>query len=248
MAKSGNICTIFRREFKSYFDSPVAYVFLVAFLVLTGFLTFAVTMFYEQRQADLTPFFIWHPWVYLLLVPAATMGTWAEERRNGTIELLLTLPVTLAESLVGKFLAAWAFIGIALSLTFPIVLTTLWLGSPDLGAIVCGYSGSFLMAGACVAIGVFASALSRSQVIGFVTALAICLFMLIIGFDPFINAVARWGVPSGIVSALASCSLLSHFEAMRRGVIDLKDIAYYAGVMTFMLAAAHVVTDNRKAS
>lgn len=248
MAKSHIVTTIFRREFKSYFDSPIAYVFLVAFLVLTGFLTFAVTMFYEQRQADLMPFFIWHPWVYLLLVPAATMGTWAEERRNGTIELLLTLPVTLMESLVGKFLAAWAFIGIALCLTFPIVLTTLWLGSPDVGIIACGYFGSFLMAGACVAIGVFASALSRSQAIGFVIALAICLLMLIIGFDPFINAVARWGIPAGIVNALSACSLLSHFDALRRGVIDLKDIVYYAGVMVFMLAAAHVVTDNRKAS
>ncbi len=248
MTKTRNISTIFRREFRAYFDSPVAYVFLVAFLVLTGFLTFAVTMFYEQRQADLMPFFLWHPWVYLLLVPAATMGTWAEERRNGTIELLLTLPVTLTESLVGKFLAAWAFIGVALFLTFPIVLTTLWLGNPDVGTIACGYSGSFLLAGACVAIGVFASALSRSQVIGFVAALAICLVMLIIGFDPFINSVARWGVPGGIVNALAACSLLSHFEAMRRGVIDLKDIVYYAGVITFMLTAAHVVTDNRKAS
>src|SRR5574344_171915 len=159
--------TIFRREFKSYFDSPVAYVFLVAFIVLVGFLTFGVTMFYERRQANLTPFFFWHPWVYLLLVPAATMGLWAEERRTGTIELLLTLPVTLVETLVGKFLAAWAFIGIALALTFPIVATTAWLGNPDMGAIACGYLGSLLLSGACVAVGVFASALSRSQVIGF---------------------------------------------------------------------------------
>ena len=240
--------SIFHREFRAYFDSPVAYVFLVAFLVLVGFLTFGVTMFYERRQANLTPFFFWHPWVYLLLVPAATMGLWAEERRTGTIELLLTLPITLAEALVGKFLAAWAFIGIALALTFPIVLTTVWLGDPDMGAIFCGYLGSFLLAGACVAIGVFASALSRSQVIGFVIALAICLFLLIIGFDPVINAVSGWGVPAGIVNAVASCSLMQHFDAMRRGVIDFYDIGYYIGVMVFMLAAAHVVTDNRKAS
>jgi ABC-2 type transport system permease protein len=239
---------IFRREFKAYFDSPVAYVFLVAFLVLVGFLTFGVTMFYERRQANLTPFFFWHPWVYLLLVPAATMGLWAEERRTGTIELLLTLPVTLAETLAGKFLAAWAFIGIALGLTFPVVLTTAWLGDPDLGAVFCGYLGSLLLSGACVAVGVFASALSRSQVIGFVIALAICLFLLIIGFDPVINAVSRWGVPAGIVNAIASVSLMSHFDAMRRGVIDFADIGYYAGVIVFMLAAAHVVTDNRKAS
>ncbi len=243
-----NVKSIFHREFRAYFDSPVAYVFLVAFLVLVGFLTFGVTMFYERRQANLTPFFFWHPWVYLLLVPAATMGLWAEERRTGTIELLLTLPITLAEALVGKFLAAWAFIGIALALTFPIVLTTVWLGDPDIGAIFCGYLGSFLLAGACVAIGVFASALSRSQVIGFVIALAICLLLLIIGFDPVINAVSGWGVPAGIVNAVASCSLMQHFDAMRRGVIDFYDIGYYIGVMVFMLAAAHVVTDNRKAS
>jgi len=248
MTNLKTVKSIFQREFKAYFDSPVAYVFLVAFLVLVGFLTFGVTMFYERRQANLMPFFFWHPWVYLLLVPAATMGLWAEERRTGTIELLLTLPVTLVETLVGKFLAAWAFIGIALALTFPIVLTTAWLGDPDLGGIFCGYLGSLLLSGACVAVGVFASALSRSQVIGFVIALAICLFLLIIGFDPVINAVSGWGVPAGVVNAVASCSLMQHFDAMRRGVIDFYDIGYYVGVMVFMLAAAHVVTDNRKAS
>lgn len=248
MSNIQTIKAVFKREFKSYFDSPVAYVFLVAFLVLVGFLTFGVAMYYERRQANLTPFFFWHPWVYLLLVPAATMGLWAEERRTGTIELLLTLPITLVEALVGKFLAAWAFIGIALGLTFPIVLTTAWLGSPDFGAIACGYFGSLLLSGACVAVGVFASAISRSQVIGFVIALAICFLMLIIGFDPVINAVANWGVPSAVVNAVASCSLMQHFDAMRLGVVDLYDVAYYIGVIVFMLAAAHVVTDNRKAS
>ncbi len=248
MCPCKKIKTVFGREFKSYFDSPVAYVFLVAFLVLVGFLTFGVAMFYERRQADLTPFFFWHPWVYLLLVPAATMGLWAEERRNGTIELLLTLPITLWEALIGKFLAAWAFIGIALALTFPIVCTAAWLGSPDFGAVFCGYLGSFLLAGAATAIGVFASSLSRSQVIGFVIALAITFLMLIIGFDPVVNAVANWGVPSEIVNAVANCSLLQHFESMRRGVVDFADIGYYAGVMVFMLAAAQVVTDSRKAS
>ena len=248
MCPCKKIKTVFGREFKSYFDSPVAYVFLVAFPVLVGFLTFGVAMFYERRQADLTPFFFWHPWVYLLLVPAATMGLWAEERRNGTIELLLTLPVTLWEALIGKFLAAWAFIGIALALTFPIVCTAAWLGSPDFGAVFCGYLGSFLLAGAATAIGVFASSLSRSQVIGFVIALAITFLMLIIGFDPVVNAVANWGVPSGIVNAVANCSLLQHFESMRRGVVDFADIGYYAGVIVFMLAAAQVVTDSRKAS
>ena len=244
--KNCNIKTVFGREFKSYFDSPVAYVFLVAFLVLAGFLTFGVAMLYERRQADLTPFFFWHPWVYLLLVPAATMGSWAEERRNGTIELLLTLPVTLTQALVGKFLAAWAFIGIGLALTFPVVATTAWLGSPDWGAVFCGYLGSFLLAGAATAIGVFASSLSRSQVIGFVAALAITFAMLLIGFDPVVNAVANWGVPSAVVNAVASCSLMSHFESLRRGVIDFADIGYYVAVMVFMLAAAHAATDGQK--
>ena len=241
-----NIKAVFKREFKAYFDSPVAYVFLTAFLVLAGFLTFGVAMFYERRQADLTPFFFWHPWVYLLLVPAATMGLWADERRNGTAELLLTLPVTLREVLVGKFLAAWSFVGIGLALTFPVALTAGYLGSPDWGAVFCGYLGSLLLAGASVAIGVFASTLSRSSVVGFVVSLALVFLLLIIGFDPVIGAVAAWGVPTAITDAVASCSLLSHFESLRRGVVDLADVGYYFGVIVFMLAAAKTVTDGRR--
>ena len=241
-----NIKAVFKREFKAYFDSPVAYVFLTAFLVLAGFLTFGVAMFYERRQADLTPFFFWHPWVYLLLVPAATMGLWADERRNGTAELLLTLPVTLREVLVGKFLAAWSFVGIGLALTFPVALTAGYLGSPDWGAVFCGYLGSFLLAGASVAIGVFASTLSRSSVVGFVVSLALVFLLLIIGFDPVIGAVAAWGVPTAVTDAVASCSLLSHFEAMRKGVVDFADIGYYFGMIVFMLAAAKTVTDGRR--
>ncbi len=241
-----NIKAVFKREFKAYFDSPVAYVFLTAFLVLAGFLTFGVAMFYERRQADLTPFFFWHPWVYLLLVPAATMGVWADERRNGTAELLLTLPVTLGEVLVGKFLAAWSFVGIGLALTFPVALTAGYLGSPDWGAVFCGYLGSLLLAGASAAIGVFASTLSRSSVVGFVVSLALVFLLLIIGFDPVIGAVAAWGVPTAITDAVASCSLLSHFEALRRGVVDFADVGYYFAMMVFMLAAAKTVTDGRR--
>jgi ABC-2 type transport system permease protein len=245
--RSRNVSTIFKREFGSYFNSPVAYVFLVAFLLLTGFLTFMVAYFYERREANLAPFFQWHPWVYLLLVPAATMGLWAEERRNGTIELLLTFPVTLAETMIAKFLAAWAFIGVALALTFPIVLTTAYLGNPDMGAILCGYVGSFMMAGACVAVGTFASALTRSQVVSFVIALSACLVLNLAGFEPITNLFAKWA-PASVVNAVASCSLMQHFDAMRRGVLDLADIAYYAGVMIFMLTTAHLAIDNRKAS
>lgn len=248
MVNFQSVGAVFKREFKWYFASPVAYVFLIAFLVLTGFLTFVVTGFYEMRQANLSPFFFWHPWVYLLLVPAATMGSWAEERRTGTIELLLTLPVTLCEVLLGKFLAAWAFMTIALALTFPIVCTTFWLGSPDTGVIISGYFGSFLLSGACVAIGIFASALSRSQVIGFVIALASCLLLMLIGFEPLSGALAGWGWPRVIVDALAGCSLLTHYQALQLGVIDLADVGYYLGVMVFFLAVAHVVVDNRKAN
>ncbi|MBQ3747543.1 MAG: Gldg family protein [Kiritimatiellae bacterium] len=241
-----NIKAVFKREFKAYFDSPVAYVFLTAFLVLAGFLTFGVAMFFERRQADLTPFFFWHPWVYLLLVPAATMGVWADERRNGTAELLLTLPVTITEVLVGKFLAAWSFVGIGLALTFPVALTAGYLGSPDWGAVFCGYLGSLLLSGAAVAIGVFASTLSRSSVVGFVVSLALVFLLLIIGFDPVIGAVAAWGVPTAITDSVASCSLLSHFESMRKGVVDFADIGYYFAMMVFMLAAAKTVTDGRR--
>ena len=241
-----NIKSVFKREFKAYFDSPVAYVFLTAFLVLIGFLTFGVAMFYERRQADLTPFFFWHPWVYLLLVPAATMGLWADERRNGTAEMLLTLPMTMWEALVGKFLAAWAFIGIALALTFPVAATAGYLGSPDWGVVFCGYLGSFMMAGAAAAVGIFASTLSRSSVIGFVVSLAMLFALMIVGFDPVTTAVANWGVPSAIVNGIASCSLLTHFESMRRGVLDFADVGYYAGVVAFMLAAAKTVTDGRR--
>ena len=240
------IKTIFKRELKSYFDSPVAYVFLTAFLVLVGFLTFGFAFFYERRQADLTPFFFWHPWVYLLLVPAATMGTWADERKNGTAEQLLTLPVTITEALVGKFLAAWSFIGIALLLTFPVALTAGYLGDPDWGAVFCGYLGSFLMAGAATAVGVFGSTLSRSSVVGFVVALAATFLLMIIGFEPVTGAMAGWGVPVAITDALASCSLLSHFESLRRGVVDLADLGFYAGAIVFFIAAAKTVTDGRR--
>jgi ABC-2 type transport system permease protein len=206
-----------------------------------------VAEYYERRLADLSVFFMWHPWVYLLLVPAATMGLWADERRNGTIELLLTMPVTLERILVGKFLAAWSFIAIGLALTFPIVLTTAWLGSPDYGVIVCGYFGSLLLAGACVATGMFASALTRSQVVAFVVALSLCLLLNLAGYPPVMNIFSGWA-PAWLLDSVAACSFMSHFEAMCGGEFDLHDVAYYAAVTVFMLAAARAVVENRKAS
>lgn len=242
-----NCLAVYRRELKSYFESPVAYVFLVSFLLLTGFLTFAVAHFYERQTADLEVFFTFHPWVYLLLVPAATMGLWAEERRTGTIELLLTMPVTLLQTIMGKFLAAWLFITIGIVLTFPIVLTTCYLGDPDLGVIFCGYVGSILMAGAYVSVGMFTSALTRSQVIAFVIALLVCLLLLLAGWPPVTSLFSQWA-PSWLVEGIAAFSFTQHFESIKRGVIDLRDIAYYASVMVFMIAGSHTVLQNRTAA
>jgi ABC-2 type transport system permease protein len=240
--------SIFRREFRNYFNSPVAYVFLVAFLVLANVLTFLFGHYYEGRQADLWPFFFWHPWVYLLLVPAATMGLWAEERRTGTIELLLTLPVTLGQAILGKFLAAWSFIAIALALTFLIVPTTVFVlgGDLDAGVTCAGYLSSLLLAGACVAIGTLASAMTRSQVIGFVLALCACLLLNLAGLDPIVGLFSGWS--QTLADFSAQCSFLRHYEALRRGVIDLGDLAYFGGVIAVALTATHVVLNSRKAA
>jgi ABC-2 type transport system permease protein len=247
MSSAGNVFTIFKREIRSYFESPVAYVFLVAFLALTGFLTFSATQYYERQAADLQPFFFWHPWVYLLLVPAATMGLWAEERRRGSIELLLTMPVTLMQAILGKFLAAWLFIVLAVALTFPIVVTTIYLGSPDVGAVVCGYVGSALLAGACVSIGMFTSSITRSQVVSFVLALVFCLLLMIAGWPPVTGFFVKWA-PNWLVEGVAAFSLMPHFESMQRGVLDARDVLYYASVMVFMTAATQVLLDNRKSA
>ena len=239
--------TIFAREFKAYFESPVAYVFLVVFLVLIGFLTFSVTGLYERNVADLQPFFFWHPWVFLLLVPAACMGLWAEERRTGTVELLLTMPVTLTHVVVGKFLAAWAFLAVAIALTFPVVITTAYLGDPDLGVIFCGYVGSVLLAGAYVSVGSLTSSMTRSQVIAFVLALVVCLLMLLAGWEPVTGFFTRWA-PIWLVDAVASISFMPHFESLQRGVIDIRDVGYFVSVMAIMLFANYIVIDNRKSA
>ncbi len=240
-----NVCTVFKRELKSYFESPVAYVFMVVFLVLLGILTFFGTNYYEQRVADLQPFFWWHPWVYLLLVPAATMGLWAEERRSGTIELLLTMPITTLQAVVAKFLAAWAFIALAMVMTFPIVFTTTYLGDPDLGVIVAGYIGSILMAGAYVAVGSLMSAMTRSQVIGFVLSLVVCFLFIAAGWPLVTGMFVKWAPPK-LVETIAAFSFMSHFESIRRGVLDLRDVGYYISVMVFMVSATLIVIDNRK--
>ncbi|MDD4873190.1 MAG: ABC transporter permease subunit [Kiritimatiellae bacterium] len=241
-----NCVAIFKREIKSYFQAPVAYVFMIVFLVLTGFLTFSVTRFYERQTADLQPFFFWLPWVFLLLVPAATMGLWSEERRAGTIELLLTMPITMFEAIMGKFLAAWLFIALNIGLTFPIIITTCYLGEPDTGAMIAGYLGAIMLAGAYVSVGMLTSSMTRSQVISFVLALVFCLLFVLAGWDPVTGAFSKWA--PRLAELVASFSFMTHFESIQRGVIDLRDVVYYASVMTFMLVATHVVLNNRKSA
>jgi len=242
-----NTGAVIKRELAAYFESPVAYVFMVAFLMLIGFLTFFVSRFYESGQADLRGFFFWHPWMFLILVPAAAMRLWAEERRAGTIETLLTLPVTATQVILGKFIAAWIFIGLIVALTFPIVLTTAYLGSPDRGAIVCGYIGSLLLAGAYLSVGMLTSALTRNQVISFVLSLVICLFLLLAGWPPVTDLMVRWA-PEWLVRGVASFSFMPHYETFQKGVLDLRDFAYYFSVIIFMLFGAHLVLENRKAA
>ncbi len=241
------IAAITKRELLAYFESPVAYVFMVVFLMLIGFLTFFVSRFYEAGQADLRAFFFWHPWMFLILVPAVAMRLWAEERRSGTIETLLTLPITLTQAILGKFIAAWIFLGLALLLTFPIVLTVIYLGAPDRGPIIGGYLGSALLAGAYLAVGMLTSAFTRNQVISFVLAVVIGLFLLLAGWPPVTDLLVRWA-PDWSVLAVAAFSFMPHYEAFQKGVLDLRDFAYYISVIIFMLCGTRLVLENRKAA
>lgn len=238
--------TLFKRELSSYFATPVAYVFIVIFLLLSGSFTFYLGGFYERGQAHLEPFFQYHPWLYLFLVPAVAMRLWADERKSGTIELLLTLPVTMWQAVVAKFLAAWSFIGLALLLTFPIWITVNYLGEPDNGVILTGYLGSLLMAGAFLAIGACLSAATRSQVIAFILSVVVCFLFLLAGF-PLVLDVFRAVAPQGLVDAVAGLSFLSHFNAISQGVIDLRDLFYFLLVIGFWLYANAVVIDLKKA-
>ena len=241
------VISIIKREMNGYFGSPVAYVFIVIFLILCGFFTFQFGDFYNSNDASLRTFFVWHPWLYLFLIPAVAMRMWAEERRTRTIELLLTLPVTLPQAIMGKFLAGWIFIGIALLLTFPMVITVCYLGNPDIGQIIAGYIGSFLLAGCYLSVGSFASSLTRNQVVAFIICLVICLFFVIAGWGPVTEALAAT-VPLSVANFIASLSFMYRFDSVQRGVIDTRDLIYYASFITFMLAASSVVLTSRKAS
>jgi ABC-2 type transport system permease protein len=238
------IRTIAKRELVSYFTSPVAYVFLVIFLLLTGFLTFTAGAFFERGEAGLGAFFGWHPWVYLVLVPAIGMRLWAEERRAGTLELLLTLPVAAWQAIVGKFLASWAFLGIALALTFPVVITVNVLGAPDNGQILAGYLGSLFLAGAYLAITCMTSAMTRNQVIAFILSVVMCLFLILAGFSPVTDLMARWASPA-LVDTVAAFSVVTHFDGFQKGVVDSRDLFYFLSVIGFSLFATSVVLRNR---
>ena len=237
---------LFRRELKSYFATPVAYVFIVIFLVLMGTFTFYLGGFYERGQADLRPFFNFHPWLYLFLVPALSMRLWAEERKSGTVELLMTLPVTPWQAVLGKFLAAWVFTGIALALTFPIWITVNYLGEPDNGAILTGYIGSFLMAGGFLAIGACLSAATRNQVIAFVFSVVICFGFLLSGFPMVLDVFSGW-LPQVVVDGIASLSFLTHFTNISRGVIDFRDLVYFGLLIYAFLYANTVVLQWKQA-
>jgi len=240
------IGALFRRELQSYFATPVAYVFIVIFLVLMGAFTFYLGNFYERGQADLGPFFIFHPWLYLLLVPAIAMRLWAEERKTGSIELLMTLPITPWQAVLGKYLAAWAFTGVALLLTFPIWITVNYLGDPDNGAIVAAYIGSFLMAGGFLAIGACLSATTPNQVIAFVITVVVCFVFLVSGFPMVLDFFTSWA-PQILVDGIASLSFLTHFESISKGVIDLRDLIYFSFLILAFLYANTIVLRWRQA-
>src|SRR5580700_597511 len=231
-----NIPTICRRELAGYFATPLAYVFIVIFLVLAGVLTFFVGNFFERGQADLQSFFTFHPWLYLMLIPAVSMRLWAEERKSGTIELFLTLPIRLSEAVLGKFIAAWLFIGIALALTFPFWLTVLFLGDPDNGVILASYIASWLMAGAILAVGAAVSAATKNQIIAFIVTAAL-VFVLIAAGTPTVIGIFEGWAPEGLIAAVAQASLFGHFTAITRGVVDLRDVVYFVSLMVGFLGA-----------
>ena len=236
---------IILRELGAFFTSPIGYVFLVVFLVLSAFFTFNVANFIERGEADLDPFFTWIPWLYLFLVPAAGMRMWSEERRQHTLELLLTLPIAPWQAILGKFLAAWIVVTIAQLLTFPVVLTANYLGDPDNGAILAGYTGSLLLAGAYLSLVSFSSSLTRNQVISFILASALGLFLILAGWPPVTSFLGKI-LPEWFVDSIAGLSLMTHFQSLSRGVLDSRDIIYFFSLMAFGLLATNTVLKLRR--
>jgi ABC-2 type transport system permease protein len=236
---------VFKRELSGYFITPVAYVFIVVFLLLAGVFTFQIGDLFERRQADLRPFFNFHPWFYLFLIPAISMRLWAEERKQGTIELLMTLPISRFGAVLGKFLAAWAFAGVALVLTFPIWITVNYLGNPDNGAIFAAYIGSLLMAGGFLALGSCISAMTRNQVIAFVLAVVACLGFLLAGFPPVLDFFRQWA-PGEIVNAISGFSFMTRFDSISKGVIAPADLVFFVSLIGVALYANVIVLESKK--
>jgi len=234
------------RELSAYFESPVAYVFLVIFLLLAGVFTFTLGGFFERGEASLGSFFGFVPWLFLFLVPAIGMRLWSEERRLGTIELLLTMPVTIVQAILAKFLASWLFIAIALALTFPVIITVNWLGNPDNGVIAAGYVGSLLLGGAYLALACMTSAITRNQVISFILALILCMALIMVGFEPITAMLGRWASPA-VVEAVAGFSVLTHFDGFQKGVLDSRDLLYFVSLIGFALFTTGVIVRNRRA-
>jgi len=241
----GNIRAIAKRELVSYFSSPVAYVFLVIFLLMNGFFTFMAGGFFERGEASLVSFFIWHPWLYLFLVPAAGMRLWSEERRLGTMELLFTMPIAPWHAIAGKFLASWLFLGLALVLTLPVWVTVNYLGSPDNGIVLCGYIGSFLLAGAYLAITSMTSALTRNQVISFIVSVVICLFLILCGWPPVTQLLDSLDLPR-LRDLAASFSVMTHFDGFGKGVVALRSVVYFGSVIGFCLFTTGVILRTRR--
>jgi len=240
-----NIRIIAGRELAAYFSAPLAYIFIVIFLVMAGGLTFFFGSFLDRGQADLSVFFLYHPYLYLFLIPAVGMRLWAEERKSGTIEFLMTLPISTGQAVIGKFAAAWIFAGIALALTFPIWITVNYLGNPDNGVIVAAYLGSWLMAGGFLALSSCVSALTRNQVVAFVLAAAVCFLFLMSGVE-IVQAFFRGWAPQGFVDAVAELSFLTNFNDLSRGVIDIRDIVYFTLVIGIALYINTLVVETRK--
>ena len=230
-----NIITIFKRELTGYFETPVAYVFIIVFLLVSGVFTFYLGGFFGSGRADLQSFFSWHPWLYLFLIPAISMRLWAEERRAGTLELLLTLPISSTEAVMGKFLAAWCFSAITLFFTFPIWLTVNYLGDPDNGVIIISYLGSLLLSGAFLSIGACMSSLTRNQVISFVASVSVCFIFVVSGFPMVLDFFTALGFPQVIVDTVSSFSFIANFEEITKGVLSFKNILFFISIISLWL-------------
>jgi ABC-2 type transport system permease protein len=237
--------TLVQRELYRFFLTPVAYVFMVLFLMLSGALTFFLGDLLGSNRADLNAFFQFLPWLFLLFIPALTMGLWSEERGRGTIELLLTLPLSAAQANRAKYYSVLIFLGIILLLTFPFVLTVFYLGEPDGGVMLSGYIGSFLLGAQFAAMGLFCSSLTKNQVVAFVSSAAVCFFFLVMGTPVVLTFFSSWA-PEGVMDVLSRLSLISAFENWTRGVFYLGDVMGVVIISALFVFLAAVMIEKKK--